>query len=134
MFGLKLYLHRGIPEISSGFRMRRNIGMMWRAISRCSRVVEFWIEVMWDGVGPRWVISSINRVYEAVSRVAIPVRMIVKADQLNRVTMMVNSAIRFVVGGRAIFVRLASSHQVAIRGRRGCRPRVSRRIRLWVRS
>lgn len=97
-------------------------------------MVEFCIEVIWDGVGPRCVINSMNRVYEAVNRVAIPVRIMVKVDQLNRVIMIVNSAIRFVVGGRAMFVRLASSHHVAIRGRRGCRPRVSRRIRLWVRS
>lgn len=72
--------------------------------------------------------------YEAVSRVAIPVRMIVKEDQLNRAIMMVNSAIRLVVGGRAMLVRFASSHQVAMRGKRGWRPRVRRRIRLCVRS
>lgn len=72
--------------------------------------------------------------YEAVSRIALPVSRIVKEDQLNRATTMVNSAMRFVVGGRAMFVRLASSHQVAMRGSSGCRPRVSRRIRLWVRS
>lgn len=47
---------------------------------------------------------------------------------------MVSSAIRLVVGGSAMFVRFARSHQVAIRGRSGCRPRVRRRIRLWVRS
>ena len=75
-----------------------------------------------------------NRVYEAVSRVAVPVRKMVRTDQLNRAVMMVSSAIRFVVGGRAMFVRLANNHQVAISGRRGCRPRVRRRIRLWVRS
>lgn len=60
--------------------------------------------------------------------------MMVGGDQLNNVIMMVSSAIRFVVGGRAMFVRLASSHQVAMSGRRGCRPRVRRRIRLCVRS
>lgn len=60
--------------------------------------------------------------------------MIVKADQLNKVIIMVSSAMRFVVGGRAMFVRLASNHQVAMSGRRGCRPRVSSRIRLCVRS
>lgn len=60
--------------------------------------------------------------YEAVSRVAVPVRIIVGGDQLNSVIIMLSSAIRFVVGGRAMFVRLASSHQVAIRGRRGCNP------------
>ena len=103
-------------------------------MSRCSRVVEFWIDVMWEGIGPRWVISSINRVYDAVNRVAIPVRIIVRVDQLNRVIIMVSSAMRFVVGGRAMFVKLANSHQVAMSGNRGCRPRVSSRIRLCVRS
>lgn len=83
---------------------------------------------------PRWVIRSMNRVYEAVSRVAIPVKMIVGVDQLNSAIIMVSSAIRFVVGGRAMFVRLARSHQVVIRGRRGCRPRVRIKIRLCVRS
>lgn len=119
MFGLKLYLHEGIPEISCGFRIKSSMGMRWRVISRCSRVLEFWRDVMCVGSVPRWVISSMNRVYEAVSRVAVPVRMIVKMDQLNSEIMIVSSAIRFVVGGRAMFVRLASSHQVAIRGRRG---------------
>lgn len=58
----------------------------------------------------------------------------VSGDQLNREIIMVSSAIRFVVGGRAMLVRLARSHHVAIRGRRGWRPRVRRRMRLWVRS
>lgn len=65
------------------------------------------------------MVVSINRVYEAVSRVAVPVRRIVGEDQLNSATIMLNSAIRFVVGGRAMLVRLANSHQVAIKGRRG---------------
>lgn len=108
--------------------------MMWRVIRRCSRVFEFWMDVMWVGRVPRWVVSSINKVYAAVNRVAVPVRIIVGGDQLNRVIIMVSSAIRFVVGGSAMFERLASSHQVAMRGRRGWRPRVRRRIRLWVRS
>lgn len=89
---------------------------------------------MWDGRGPRWVVSSMNRVYDAVNRVAVPVRRIVNVDQLNRVTRMVSSAIRLVVGGRAIFVRLARSHQVDMRGSRGCSPRMSKRVRLCVRS
>lgn len=89
---------------------------------------------MWGGKVPRWVVVSMDSVYEAVNRVAAPVRMIVGGDQLNSAIMMLSSAIRFVVGGRAMFVRLASSHQVAIRGRSGCNPRVSRRMRLCVRS
>lgn len=59
MFGLKLYLHVGMPAIRSGLRMRRIMGIMCRAIRRCSRVEEFWIEVMWDGIVPRCVIVSI---------------------------------------------------------------------------
>lgn len=89
---------------------------------------------MWVGRIPRWVVNSINRVYAAVSRVAVPVRMIVGDDQLNRAIIMVSSAIRFVVGGRAMFERLARSHHVAMRGRMGWRPRVRRRIRVCVRS
>lgn len=65
---------------------------------------------------------------------AAPVKIMVKVDQLNRAVIIVSSAIRLVVGGRAMFVRLASSHQVAISGKSGCRPRVKNRIRLWVRS
>jgi len=78
--------------------------------------------------------SNINKVYVVVNRIAVPVRIIVKADQLNGAIMIVSSAIRFVVGGRAMLVRLASSHQVAISGRSGCNPRVRIRIRLWVHS
>lgn len=44
-------------------------------------MLEFWRDVMWVGRGPRCVVSSINSVYEAVSRVAVPVRMIVGVDQ-----------------------------------------------------
>lgn len=110
------------------------MGIMCRAIRRCSRVEEFWIDVMWDGMVPRCVIVSMYSVYEAVSRIAAPVRMIVKEDQLNREIIIVSSAMRLVVGGSAMFVRFASSHQVVMSGRRGCMPRVSSRIRLWVRS
>lgn len=35
---------------------------MWRVIRMCSRVVEFWIRVMWLGSGPRWVVRYMNRV------------------------------------------------------------------------
>lgn len=46
MFWLKLYLHMGTPEINSGFRINRSIGIMCSAIRRCSRVEEFWIDVI----------------------------------------------------------------------------------------
>lgn len=48
----------GTPEISSGFRISRIMGIICRAMRRCSRVEEFWIDVMWDGRAPRWVIMS----------------------------------------------------------------------------
>lgn len=120
--------------MSSGFRMRSSRGVMWRIISRCSRVFEFWMEVRCVGRMPRWVMSNMDRVYAAVSNIAMPVKISVRFDQLNRVVMIISSAIRFVVGGSAMLVKLANSHQVAMRGRMGCRPRVSRRMRLCVRS
>lgn len=72
--------------------------------------------------------------YEAVNRIAAPVRMSVSEDQLKSAITIVSSAMRLIVGGRAMFARLARSHHVAMRGRRGCKPRANRRIRLWVRS
>lgn len=77
---------------------------------------------MWLDRVPRWVVVSMNSVYAAVNRVAVPVSRIVGGDQLNSAIIMLSSAIKFVVGGRAMFVRLASNHQVAINGRRGCNP------------
>lgn len=41
-----------------------------------------------------------------------------------------SSPIRLMVGGRARFVKLANSHQVAISGRKTCRPRVRIMVRL----
>lgn len=43
----------GVPEISSGLRMRASIGAMWSIIRRCSRVFEFGAVVMWVGRVPR---------------------------------------------------------------------------------
>ncbi len=45
-----------------------------------------------------------------------------------------SSPIRLMVGGRARFVKLASSHQVVISGRKICRPRARIMVRLWMRS
>lgn len=75
-----------------------------------------------------------DRVYIAVRSVAAPVSTMLKIDQSNSAIMIVSSAIRLVVGGKAIFMRLANNHQVAINGKIGCRLRVSSRIRLCVRS
>lgn len=48
----------------------------------------------------------------------IPIRIIVMLDHENEDITTNSSPIRLIVGGRARFVRLASSHQAAIRGRR----------------
>ena len=51
----------------------------------------------------------------------MPVKIIVGEDQLKRATIIVSSAIRLVVGGRAMLVKLASNHHTDINGRRGWR-------------
>lgn len=48
----------------------------------------------------------------------IPIRIIVMLDHENEDITTNSSPIRLIVGGRARFVRLANSHQAAIRGRR----------------
>lgn len=63
-----------------------------------------------------------------------PVRIIVVVLQLNVEEIINSSPSRLGVGGIAKFVRLASSHQVAIRGISICNPRVSIRVRVWARS
>lgn len=67
-------------------------------------------------------------------KVPKPVRMIVGVDQLRRAEMIMSSPIRLMVGGRAIFVKLARSHQDVIRGRMVWKPRARIRVRVWVRS
>lgn len=64
----------------------------------------------------------------------VPVRMMVVLDHENVDTTTNSSPIRLMLGGRARLVRLARSHQAAIRGRRVCSPRASIIVRLWVRS
>lgn len=51
-------------------------------------------------------------------------------DQLNSEVMIVNSPIRLMVGGRAMLVKLASSHHRLIRGSRSCIFRASSSVRL----
>lgn len=72
--------------------------------------------------------------YEAVNSMLSPVNMMVKFDHESDVKIMNSSPIRLIEGGRAIFVRQASSHHAAIRGRRVCRPRARIMVRLWIRS
>lgn len=64
----------------------------------------------------------------------IPIRMIDKLDQENVDTTTNNSPIRLIEGGSARFIRLASNHQAAIKGRITCKPRAKIMVRLWIRS
>lgn len=59
-----------------------------------------------------------------------PVSIIVRGDQLYIDVMIRSSPVRLIVGGRAIFIKLAKSHHEAIRGSISCRPRAKRRVRL----
>lgn len=64
----------------------------------------------------------------------VPMRTIVMLDHEKEAITTNSSPIRLMVGGRARFARLASSHQAAIRGRMVCRPRARIIVRLWTRS
>lgn len=59
-----------------------------------------------------------------------PIKIIVMLDHEKEDMTTNNSPIRLIVGGRAKLVRLAKSHQVAISGRRVCRPRAKIIVRL----
>lgn len=60
--------------------------------------------------------------------------MMVVGHQLNRADIINSSLVKFIVGGVAMFMRLASSHQVVAIGRMLWNPRVRIRIRVCVRS
>lgn len=64
----------------------------------------------------------------------VPIRRMVGLDHEKADTTTNSSPIRLIDGGRARFVKLASSHQVAISGRKICRPRAKIMVRLWMRS
>lgn len=66
--------------------------------------------------------------------ILIPSRMMEKLDQENVAIVTSSSPIRLMDGGRAKFVRLASNHQAAIKGKIICSPRARIIVRLWVRS
>lgn len=63
-----------------------------------------------------------------------PIKIIVILDHEKVDITTNNSPIKLIVGGRAKLVRLAKSHQVAISGRKVCRPRAKIIVRLWMRS
>lgn len=59
-----------------------------------------------------------------------PIRIMVRFDHEKVDIITSNSPIRLMVGGRARFVRDASNHQVAISGKKICRPRAKIIVRL----
>lgn len=63
-----------------------------------------------------------------------PRRMMVVGHQLNTDDTMSSSPVKLMLGGMAIFSRLAISHHAVIIGRILWNPRVSIRIRVCVRS
>lgn len=83
---------------------------------------------------PRWVMISIYREYRAVRIIFRPRRMRDRLDHENIAIITNSSPIRLMDGGRARLVRLASSHQAAIRGSKVCNPRARIIVRLCTRS
>lgn len=63
-----------------------------------------------------------------------PRRIMVGGHQLNMAEIIRSSPVKFMLGGVAMFMRFAISHQVVIIGRMLWKPRVSIRIRVCVRS
>lgn len=82
----------------------------------------------------RCVVKNMCKEYVAVNSVPAPVIIIVKFDQLNVDVIIKSSPIKLIVGGRAMFIKLASSHHVVISGKMSCRPRARSIVRLCVRS
>lgn len=80
------------------------------------------------------VIRKMCREYAAVSRVAVPVRIIVVVVQFSVEVMIMISPIKLMDGGSAMFIRLVNSHHVVISGIISCSPRVRSMVRVCVRS
>lgn len=116
-----------------GFSDRSRSGRMWRARRTFCRVKEGIILLMWCVRLPRCVVISMYIEYRAVITMLLPIKMIVRFDPEKVDMTMKSPPIRLIVGGRARFVRLASN-QVAISGRRICRPRARIMVRLWIHS
>lgn len=66
---------------------------------------------------PDWVDRNICSEYVAVISMDSPSRMILVGHQLNSDDRISNSPVKLMLGGMAIFIRLASSHQAVIIGR-----------------
>lgn len=78
--------------------------------------------------------KNMCREYVAVININSPNRMIEVGHQLNREDAISSSLVKLILGGVAMFMRLARSHQVVVIGRMLWRPRVRIIIRVLVRS
>ena len=117
-----------------GFSDKSRRGGMGRAIRAFSHVKKGVILLIWCVYLPRCVIISIHIEYRAVITMLVPIKIMIKFDH-EKIDITTNSSpIRVIVGGRAKFVGLASCHQVAISGRRVCRPQAKIIVWLWTRS
>ena len=103
---------------------------MWRAIRAFSCVKDG----VWCVYLLRCVVISIYREYKAVITMLVPLKIMVKFDHEKDDITMNSSLIRLIVVSKAKFVRLANRHQVAISGRKVCRPRAKIIVRLLTRS
>lgn len=106
---------------------------MCMVISRCSRVCAGLV-FRFDDVFPVCVDRNMCSEYVAVISIDTPNRMIVVGHQLNSDDTINSSPVKFMLGGMAMFIRLAISHHAVIIGRMLWNPRVSIRIRVCVRS
>lgn len=76
---------------------------------------------------------NIEREYKEVMTMLVPIRKI-EAEDHEKIDLTTNNyPIRLIVGGKAGFVRLASSCYAALSGKLVCRPRVRIFARLWIR-
>jgi len=73
---------------------------------------------------------SMYNVYRAVIVILTPSKIMDRSDHENMAIVTNSSPIRLIDGGRARFMRLASNHQAAIRGKIICRPRARIMVRL----
>lgn len=108
-------------------------GKICMVSSRCSRV---WVGLTFrfGDVFPACVDRNMCSEYVAVISIESPSMMMVVGHQLNKDVRIINSPVKLMLGGMAMFIRLAVSHQAVIIGRMLWNPRVSIRIRVCVRS
>ena len=80
------------------------------------------------------IVISIYREYKAVITMLAPIKIMVIFDHEKDDISTNNPLTRLMVGGKAKFLRLASSHQVAISGRKVCKRQAKTIVRLRTHS